>query len=77
MKQSAWSSKCRAFIVNGSLPRGRPRKIWNEVIRNDLKERKVSKGTDAWKSCMRIRPTHASMENRRYAAAAAADDDDE
>ena len=42
MEQSAWSNKCRTFKVNSSLPRGQPRKTWNEVIRSDLKEMKVS-----------------------------------
>ena len=37
-----WKGMCRAFRVNGSLPRGQPRKIWNKVIKSDLKERKVS-----------------------------------
>ena len=42
MEESTWSSKCRTFNVSGSFSRGRPRKTWNEVIRSDLKENKVS-----------------------------------
>ena len=41
MEESAWFSKCRIF--SSSIHRGRPRKICNEVIRSDLKLRKVSK----------------------------------
>ena len=43
MEKSAWSSKCRTFKVSGSFPRGRPNEAWNEVIRSDLKEKKVGK----------------------------------
>ena len=43
MEESAWSSKCWTFKVSDSFPRGRPREKWNKVIRNDLKERGVSK----------------------------------
>ena len=43
MEESARSSKCRTFKVIGSFYRGRPRKTWIEIIRSDLKERRVSK----------------------------------
>ena len=53
--------------------------MWNEVIRSDLKGRKVSKGIDkirnAWKSYMRNCPTHASMKNRRRNKYNSDDDD--
>ena len=42
-QSSAWSSKCRTFKASDSFPRVQPRKTWNEAIRSDLKERKVSK----------------------------------
>ena len=68
MEENAWSSKCRTFKVSGSFPRGRPRKTWNELIRIDLKERKVgkdiAKDTNTWKSFIRNCRTYASMENR-------------
>ena len=38
-----WYNKCRNFKVSGSFPRGLPRNSRTEVIRSDLKERKVSK----------------------------------
>ena len=41
--EKSWSSECRTFKVNGSFSRGRPRKSWSEVIRNEPKESKVSK----------------------------------
>ena len=69
MEESAWSSVCRTFKVSGSFPEGRPTKTWNEVIRSDLKERKVSKDKvnerNAWKCFIRNRPTHTSMKKRR------------
>ena len=64
MKESVWSSKCKTFNVSGSYPRERPRRTWNEVIRNDLKKEKPSKERNAWKSFIRNSPTHVSMENR-------------
>ena len=66
--ESAWSSKYRTFQVSSSLLRGRPRKTQNEVIRNDLKEMRVSnnkaKDRNFWKSFIRNPPTDANMENR-------------
>ena len=68
MEESAWSSTCKTCTVSGSFPRERSRKTWSEVIRSDLKERRVTKGIakdrNAWKSFVRNRPTHASTENR-------------
>ena len=42
MEKSAWSIKCRTFMVSGSFSIGQPRKTWNDIIRIDRKERKVS-----------------------------------
>ena len=43
------------------------RKTWNEIIRSDLKEKKMSKDVakdrNGWKSYKRNRVTHASIEN--------------
>ena len=65
MDESAWVSRCRAVEVAGSVGRGRPKKTWEEVIRMDLRERRVSKDLArdrlAWKSISKNRPTHASM----------------
>ena len=38
IEESAWSSKCRTVYVSGGFLRGRPKEIWNEVIRSGLKE---------------------------------------
>ena len=69
MEVDAYPSKCRDIIVDGSLARGRPQKSWSEVVRKDLREKKVSKEIAkdriALKAVIRIRPTHASMENGR------------
>ena len=54
MEEKAGSTKCRIFKVSGSYQSGRPTKTWIQVIRSDLKEKKVSKnpynGRNAWKS---------------------------
>ncbi|XP_057304317.1 uncharacterized protein LOC130641512 isoform X1 [Hydractinia symbiolongicarpus] len=42
MEEDNWVRKCRDLIVPGAKPRGRPRKTWQEVIRTDLIERKLS-----------------------------------
>ena len=39
MEENAWSGKCRWFNVSGKFHR----KTWNEMIRGELKERKVRK----------------------------------
>ena len=52
--------------LSSSFPRGLPGKTWDEVIRNDLKGRKVSKdiakGRNARKSFIRYHPTNATIE---------------
>ncbi|XP_057295443.1 uncharacterized protein LOC130623915 [Hydractinia symbiolongicarpus] len=66
MEEDNWVRKCRDLIVPGAKPRGRPRKTWQEVIRTDLIERKLSldltQSRSDWKRVINIpRPTHASM----------------
>ena len=67
MEENALSIKCETLRDSGSIPRQNPGKIWNEVIRNDLKERKASKNlpkdSNASKS-IRNRLTHANIEER-------------
>ena len=43
MDKSFWVSRCRAVEVSGSVGRGRPKRTWEEVIKMDLRERRVSK----------------------------------
>ena len=54
MDKSFLVSRCRAVEVSGSVGSGRPKKTWEEVIRMDLRERRVSKDLVrdrlAWKS---------------------------
>ena len=45
MEENTWLSKCRNFNASGKVPKGRSKKTWNEGIRSDLKERKVSART--------------------------------
>ena len=54
LTKSFWVSRCRTVEVSGSAGRGRPKKTWEEVIKIDLRERRVSKDLArdrlAWKS---------------------------
>ena len=43
MEESFWSSTYLKFEVYGSLVRERHRKIWSELVRQDLERWKVSK----------------------------------
>ena len=54
MDKSLWVSRCRVVEVSGSAGRGRPKKTWEEVIKMDLRERRVNQDLArdrlAWKS---------------------------
>ena len=56
MDKSFWVSRCRAVEVSGLVGGGRPKKTWEEVIKMDLRERRVSKDLArdrlAWKSIL-------------------------
>ena len=45
-----WVKKCMEHEVQGSRPRGRPKKIWKEVVREDYQARKLNK-EDAADGC--------------------------
>ena len=38
-----WVKKCMEHEVEGSRPRGRPKKTWKEVVREDCQARKLNK----------------------------------
>ena len=38
-----WVKKCMGHEVEGSRPKGRPKKTWKEVIREDCQARKLNK----------------------------------
>ena len=67
MDENDWPSKCRRITLDGVLPKGRPKKTWNELVRKDLQEKNITKEVAqdrlAWKSVIRKCPTHACMEN--------------
>ena len=52
-EESVWLSNRRTLKVSGSFPGGKPRKSWSDAIRNDLKERKVSKGLAKYKNALK------------------------
>ena len=45
-----WVKKCMEHQVEGSRPRGRPKKTWKEVVREDCQARKLNK-EDAMDRC--------------------------
>ena len=45
-----WVKKCMEHEVEGSRPRGRPKKTWKEVVREDCQARKLNK-EDAMDLC--------------------------
>ena len=45
-----WVKKCMEHEVEGSRPRGRPKKTWKEVVREDCHARKLNK-EDAMDRC--------------------------
>ena len=38
-----WVKKCMEYEVQGPRPRGRPKRTWREVVREDCQARKVVK----------------------------------
>ena len=58
--EKVWSGRYGTLKVSDSFPSVQPRRKWNEVIRNDLKEIKVSKDIakdrNVWKSFIRNCP---------------------
>jgi len=38
-----WVKKCMEYEVEGSRPRGRPKRTWREVVENDCQARKLNK----------------------------------
>jgi len=45
-----WVKKCMEYGVGGSRPRGRPKRTWKEVVREDCQARKLNK-EDAMDRC--------------------------
>jgi len=45
-----WVKKCMVYEVEGSRPRGRPKKTWKEVVCEDSQARKLNK-EDAMDRC--------------------------
>ena len=45
-----WVKKCMEHQVEGPRPRGRPKKTWKEVVREDCQTRKLNK-EDAMDRC--------------------------
>ena len=45
-----WVKKCKEYEVEGPMPRGRPKRKWREVVREDCQARKLNK-EDAMDGC--------------------------
>ena len=52
-EDSVWSSKCRTFKVSGRFPRRQLSKTWNQVIKEKLKEMKISKDLQVFTKYLR------------------------
>jgi len=53
-----WVNKCMEYEVEGSRPRGRPKRTWTEVVQKDCQARKL-KREDAmdhsrWKELIKV-----------------------
>ena len=49
-KDDVWVKKCMEYEVEGSRPRGRPKRTWKEVVREDCQACKLNK-EDAMDRC--------------------------
>jgi len=49
-KDDEWVKKCMEYEVEGSRPRGRPKRTWKQVVRDDCQARKLNK-EDAMDRC--------------------------
>jgi len=38
-----WVKKCMEYEVEGSKPRGRPKRTWKEVVKNDCQARNLNR----------------------------------
>ena len=45
-----WMKKCMEYEVEGPRPRGRPKRTWREIVREDCQARKMNK-VDAIDRC--------------------------
>jgi len=39
-----WVKKCREYEVEGPRPRGRPKRTWREVVKEDCQAPKLNRG---------------------------------
>ena len=49
-KDDDWVKKCMEYEVEGSRPRGRPKRTWKEVVREDCQAHKLN-NEDAVNRC--------------------------
>ena len=50
-----WVKRCMAYEVEGSRPRGRPKRTWREVVEKNCQARKLNKEDDVDHSSSRWR----------------------
>ena len=52
-----WLKKCMEYEVEGSRPRGKPKRTWREVVRKDCQAHKLNKedamGCNRWKKLIK------------------------
>ena len=66
-----WVSACRNMVVPGNAEKGRPRKMWRDILEDDLKKgrlgRGIAKDGASWRAqIMRNTPICASTEKGTY-----------
>jgi len=53
-----WVKKCMEYVVEGSRPRGRPKRTWREVVQNDCQARNLNRENamdrGRWKKLIKI-----------------------
>jgi hypothetical protein len=65
-EEGDWVKDCTEMKVAGESGKGRPRKTWNECVKGDLKRLRLDvkdvEDRDGWRSLVRDRLTHASVD---------------
>ena len=57
MDEQNWVKRCRSVPVEGAVPRGRPRKTWDQTLRADLESKNLTREAAldraAWSAAIR------------------------
>ena len=57
-KKTDWAKKCMEYEVEGSRPRGRPKRTWREVVQDDCQACKLNRehaiDRGSWKKLINV-----------------------